>query len=384
MPRTESSAGLGTGHAVGDVAPSKRRLGRGLGSLIGLPAPVPIAVGMPGSPLDAATAASNATLDESPALHVDSDPEKESGPLVQAIPLGAIVASPFQPRQAFEQGALDALAASIRSAGVMQPIVVRRRPSALGTPAAVGGRANPKASESFEIIAGERRFRAAKQLGLPTIPAIVRVIDDRTAAEWAIIENLQREDLNPIERAAAFQRLVDEFGLSHQEVAEQVGLDRSTIANLLRLNDLDSFTADAVRQGRLSMGHARALLGCTESAARAELAGAAIRGGWSVRKTEQAVAAGGARRRSKSGAIRPASAHVAALERQLGAQLGTRGQHRAGQDQGRGSTRHRVLLARSVRRAARTNGSRRRRASRRVTSAPGARSGTTARRSTVL
>ncbi|MFK7962261.1 MAG: ParB/RepB/Spo0J family partition protein, partial [Phycisphaerales bacterium] len=161
------------------------------------------------------------------------------------ISLSRIHANPQQPRRHFDDDAIDTLAESIRTAGLMQPIVVR-------PDAEQGGH--------YEIVAGERRFRAATKLGLMEIPAVVHEIDDRTAAEWALVENLQREDLNPIERADAFDRLRSEFGLTHQEIADAVGLDRASISNHLRLRGLDPETLDQVRAGKLGMGHARALL----------------------------------------------------------------------------------------------------------------------------
>jgi len=209
----------------------------------------------------------------------------------------------------------------------MQPIVVRR-------PAVhVDGR------PVYQLVAGERRWRAARLLGLQGIPAIVRQVDDRTAAEWAIIENVQREDLNPMDRAAAMRHLVDTYAIPQAVLAERLGLDRSTVANILRLHDLDPFTGKLVREGRLSSGHGRALLGCADATRRATLAAAASRGEWSVRRTEQAVAAISAEARaSQPGVSRrsPASVHVAALQRQIGEALGTRVTIEQGRTKGSG------------------------------------------------
>ncbi|MCA9286089.1 MAG: ParB/RepB/Spo0J family partition protein [Phycisphaerales bacterium] len=226
------------------------------------------------------------------------------------MPLDQIRANPRQPRQRFDDAALEGLATSIKTAGLMQPIIVRE----------LAGTSPPR----FEVVAGERRLRAAERIGLSRIPAIVREVDDRTAAEWALIENLQREDLNPMERARAFQRLVEEFGLSHQELAEQMGLDRSTVSNLLRLNDLDAGTARCVEEGLLSLGHAKALLGCTDTVRRGAVAAEAIRQGWSVRQTEARIRAADPVRSGRSKATRKGSAHLDDLQRRIGDHLGTR------------------------------------------------------------
>ena len=175
-----------------------------------------------------------------------------------------------QPRRNFDEAALQSLADSIRTAGLMQPIVVRSDPA--------GG---------FEIVAGERRWRAADRIGLERVPAIVRSIDDQRSAELALIENLQREDLNPVERATAFQQLIDDFGLRHQEIAECVGLERSTVTNHLRLLELDDPTLDAVRSATLTLAHAKILLGITNLSRRKQLASAAVKRGWSVRDLDR-------------------------------------------------------------------------------------------------
>jgi len=230
-----------------------------------------------------------------------------AGQRVHEIPLVDIVPNVHQPRQQFDPTTLKELAESMRSAGIMQPILVR-----------------PRGAGKFELIAGERRWRAAQLLELRTIPAIVREVDDRTAAEWALIENVQREDLNPMDRAAAFLRLIEQFGLSHQQIAERVGIDRTSVSNLIRLNELDQRTADSVRSGHLTLGHAKALLGCADPLRRTELGAAVLRNGWSVRRTEQAVRelnpTGAAGQRDPSAR----SLHLADLERRIGDRLGTR------------------------------------------------------------
>jgi ParB family chromosome partitioning protein len=236
-----------------------------------------------------------------------------------------IIPNRRQPRTDFDSTALSALAESIRSAGLMQPIMVRP----------VGDR--------FELVAGERRWRAAKLIGLPTIPAVVRVVDDQSAAELAIIENVQREDLNPIERAKALRRLGDDFALTHQQIAERVGLDRASVSNLLRLSDLDSSTADLVRSGRLTQGHAKALLALNDLGARGQMASQAVSEDWSVRELERRIQLA-----QKGGSVVPRGttqpnnevtardANVADLERQLADHLGTRVKLQLGRKKGSG------------------------------------------------
>ena len=297
----------------------RRRLGRGLGSLISVPIDVSSAPAAPPP---------TSSPDPSPASDVSAAESAAAarGDVIE-VPIQSLSPNPRQPRRHFDESALAALASSIRTAGLMQPIVVRPSPSRSG---------------HFEIVAGERRYRAAQRLELERIPAIVREIDDRTAAEWALIENLQREDLNPMERARAFLALVDEFELSHQEIAEQVGLDRSSVSNLLRLNDLDPKTGAIVERGLLGLGHAKALLGCPDANLRATLAEEAVRKGWSVRQTEARVRAAEATRptSASSAPSRPGSAHLADLERRIGEHLGTRVQLQ----RGRNRTSGRVVI----------------------------------------
>ena len=196
------------------------RLGRGLSSLMATPVQV-----------------QPATSAQPEAEQAPSQSSDSTG-LVRLLP-GAITPNRHQPRQRFDPATIRSLAASIKSEGMMQPIVVR--PIA-GQPG------------QYELIAGERRWRASQEAGLEQVPAMVRDIDDKKAAEWALIENLQREDLNAIEKAEAFQRLGEQFGLSHAEIAERVGLERSSVTNLLRLLNLSDFVRDLVREKVLSMG----------------------------------------------------------------------------------------------------------------------------------
>lgn len=193
---------------------------------------------------------------------------------VNEIPLTAIEVNPFQPRAAFAPEALQELADSIRVHGVIQPITVRQ----LGP-----GR--------FQLISGERRLRASRMAGLERIPAYVRKANDQEMLEIGLIENIQREDLNPMEIAINYQRLIDECGLRHEELAQRVGKERSTVTNYLRLLKLPPEVQDALRKGEWTMGHARALLALEDPVAQLDLFRRARQQGWSVRQMEQQAAA---------------------------------------------------------------------------------------------
>jgi ParB family chromosome partitioning protein len=224
-----------------------------------------------------------------------------------------------QPRRRFDDAALDELAASIVAHGVLEPILVR------------------KEKNGFEIIAGERRWRAAQRAGLREVPIFVRDLSDAAAFEAALVENIQREDLNPVETARAFQRLVDEFSHTQEQVAERVGKDRSTVSNALRLLKLPADLLDLVEDGALSEGHGRALLGADTVESMRKLGRAAVAGRWSVRETERRT------RASKTGgkvAAVPSkkSANVKDLERQLTHALGATVTLEAGQGE-KGSLR---------------------------------------------
>jgi len=193
---------------------------------------------------------------------------------ILGIELSRITPNSRQPRRDFDRASIEDLAESIRSAGLLQPVVVR---PILGK------------SGHFELIAGERRWRACRHLGWKEIPAIVTHATDQDAGVWALIENVHRADLNPIERAMAMKQLAGEFRLTHESLAERVGLDRSTVTNLLRLAELDEATASMVRNGLLSQGHAKALLSVPNLKTRSTLAESAVRGEWSVRALEREV-----------------------------------------------------------------------------------------------
>ncbi|HEX7853328.1 MAG TPA: ParB/RepB/Spo0J family partition protein [Sphingobium sp.] len=229
-----------------------------------------------------------------------------NGRTVQLIDVTAIKPHPEQPRRQFDEGALQELADSIALRGVIQPIIVR-----------------PSGIERYEIVAGERRWRAAQKAQLHRIPAIVRDFDEAETLEIALIENIQREDLNPIEEARAYKKLIGQFGHSQDALGRLVGKSRSHVANLMRLLDLPTVVQDQVMGNELSMGHARALIGAPDCE---RMAGEVARKGLSVRDTERLVRearTGGTKRQGMGGSADPAAnADIAALERDLGDLLG--------------------------------------------------------------
>jgi ParB family chromosome partitioning protein len=221
------------------VAPEKtpRRLGRGLEALLGS------ATGLASS---------------------------DDGAL-KSIPISQIVRNPYQPRQEFNTEELAELQESLKASGLLQPITVRRRPG----------------KDGFELIAGERRLRAATKLGWKEIPAIIKEIDDRTILTLALVENLQRADLNPIEEGEGYHQLSQDFGLTQQQIAETVGKDRTTIANMLRLLQLPEAVRKLLQEGQLTMGHAKVLLGLDDPAKIVSIAREIVKDGLTVREVEQ-------------------------------------------------------------------------------------------------
>ena len=244
---------------------------------------------------------------------------EESGPEAngyRVVAVAKIAPNPLQPRRDFTEEQLAELASSIRENGLLQPLVVRP-----ATKASPGG-------AEFELVAGERRWRAVRRLGWTEVPVIIREMDDRTLLVLAIVENVQRADLSPLEEADGYRRLIDEFGYTQKDVAEQVGKERSTVANLLRLLQLPATVQRMVTAGQLSMGHARALLGLNDERRMAELARRIVGEGLSVRSVEEQV------RRQRGGAspattAEPATTtkapdpHVRQLERELQRLFGT-------------------------------------------------------------
>ena len=242
-----------------------------------------------------------------------STASEKAASAVQELPIDSIVANPRQPRKDFDDNSLRDLAQSLKRSGVLQPVVVRRQ------------------GEQFQIIVGERRWRAAGMAGLSHIPAIVREATDAETLELALVENLLREDLNPMEEAEAYQRLLGEFDWTQEDLGQRVGKDRSSIANCLRLLKLPGLIQDDLRAGRLTMGHARALLSLDSPAEQLKLRSEILAHSWSVRATEAGV------QRKQRQAPRRAgrrSAELAALEDSLRESLATRvrlvGTERAG------------------------------------------------------
>jgi len=253
---------------------SERRLGRGLEALLG---------------------------------PVSREQAQRSGELVE-LPVTAIRPNPYQPRHEIDQPALDELAASIEVSGLLQPIVVRANHG------------------SYQLIAGERRWRAVQRLGWARIPAVIKDVDDRTLLTLALIENLQRDQLSAVEEATSYQRLIDEFGISPSEIARLVGRDRSTVANALRLLKLPEEVRSLLHQGKLTEGHARALLSLADTRLILRAAAEAVEQQWSVREMEEHARGGrpAARRsRNTAPAASAASAGARKVEDALRQRLGT-------------------------------------------------------------
>ena len=204
----------------------------------------------------------------------DLSPDRSDGATggVREVPITQIEPNQFQPRSHFDEEALAGLTASIRELGVLQPILVRRI-----------------ASDRYELVAGERRWRAAKRAGLQLMPVIVREVTDALSLQQALVENLHRDDLNPLEEAAAYQQLVEDFGLTQEEVAQRVGKSRSAVANLLRLFQLPPQVQKLVAEGRLSAGHAKVILSTPDRVFQEELARRVVAEGLTVRDTEELV-----------------------------------------------------------------------------------------------
>ena len=270
----------------------RNALGRGLGALIREPepqVPVPPSISPQGTSTSAIGAATASARDTAGPLELDID---------------LIEPSPYQPRTRFSEQALDELARSIQSSGIIQPLVVRQ----LG--------------DRYQLIAGERRWRASQRAGLSRVSAIVRQVSDELALEMTLVENIQREDLNPIESARAYDRLMTEFQLTQEAVAERTGKDRATVANAIRLLKLESSIQDWIEEGKLTAGHGRGLLAVADASLRMRYAKRAARGGLTVRQIERLAA------RRASGASPTAGPHEdanirAALE-ELQRHLGTK------------------------------------------------------------
>ena len=268
---------------------SKTGLGRGLGALLGQPQTAAPTVAFPSAAVPAASMIA-------------------SGPRVEQVALGRVMPCPTQPRKDFDRVALEELAASIRAQGIMQPLLVR------------------PAGGDYELIAGERRWRAAQMVGLQTVPVIVREATNAQMLEMALVENLQREDLNAIEEAQGYSLLIEAFSLTQEQAAERVGKSRESVANALRLLKLDESVQMQVRAGQLSVGHAKVILALPLGEPQRLAAQVALKDGLTVRRTEALVA------QLRKGIV-PASAgqaspiadvHVRALEQRLKETLGTK------------------------------------------------------------
>lgn len=275
----------------------QRRLGRGLEALLAR------------TPTKQDTATNKPISGQTPGLVTDATAPESP---LRSLSVAQIRPNPLQPRKEFKPEELADLEASLRVSGLLQPITVR--------PAPRGG--------GYELIAGERRLRAAQRLGWTEIPAIVKEVDDRLLLSLAMVENLQRSDLNPIEEAEGYEQLIQDFALTQQEVADIVGKDRSTVANTLRLLALPATVRRLVWDGQLTVGHARALLGVGDDARIADLAREVVAQGLSVREVERRVRESArTRTRPATASTPPASdlrsAEVRSLEDQLRKQLGT-------------------------------------------------------------
>ncbi len=222
------------------------------------------------------------------AAAIEQEVPLPAGDRLSNIPLDLLQRGKYQPRLDMRPETLAELTQSIKAQGVMQPIVVRAVPEPDGG-RRDAGRRNPGESQRYEIIAGERRWRAAQMAGLADIPAIVRDVSDEAAVAMALIENIQREDLNPLEEARALTRLIEEFGLTHQSAAEAVGRSRAAVSNLLRLMELADEVKELLEQRSIEMGHARALLSLTSRRQQVEVAGLVAKKSLSVRDTEALV-----------------------------------------------------------------------------------------------
>lgn len=329
-------------------AKSQPRLGKGLSALIGLPKPQPVKlpasvappapvaepvkVDVPrGTSALAAPAPVKATPVAQPIMVTPPPPlpAKPAAELpITELPVAQLHPNVHQPRQRFADAALKTLADSIKREGVMQPLVVRPSP----------GQATP-----YEIVAGERRWRAAQLAGITVVPVVVKVLTEQQSAEWALVENLQREDLNPIEKAEAFERMAKDFNLTHQVVAERVGLDRTTVTNLLRLLSLGADARRLVEDGLLSMGHAKAVAGLSDPVLQKTVAARSLQEGWSVRRMEAEVKRLQVSDKPSAAPAGPAAkglaggSYLADLEKQISTQLKTRVEIKTGRKKGAGT-----------------------------------------------
>lgn len=229
---------------------------------------------------------------------------------VMDISIDEISPNPWQPRRDFDEESLNALASSIRENGLIQPVVVRK-----------------KKDGTYELAAGERRWRAAKMAGLTVIPAISKEYDDRSMAEMALVENLQRKDLNPVDEGMAYRKLMDEYGLTQENISKKVGKSRPYVANMVRLLDLPEEVKDFLSKGQLTAGQARPLLGLESDAEKVQLARRIVKEGLSARKVEDIIREG---KEPKKKENPPAAAFMKAVEEKLGLSVGSKVRIRIG------------------------------------------------------
>jgi ParB family chromosome partitioning protein len=229
---------------------------------------------------------------------------------VMDISIDEISPNPWQPRRDFDEESLNALASSIRENGLIQPVVVRK-----------------KKDGTYELAAGERRWRAAKMAGLTVIPAISKEYDDRSMAEMALVENLQRKDLNPVDEGMAYRKLMDEYGLTQENISKKVGKSRPYVANMVRLLDLPEEVKDFLSKGKLTAGQARPLLGLESDAEKVQLARRIVKEGLSARKVEDIIREG---KEPKKKEDPPAAAFMKAVEEKLGLSVGSKVRIRIG------------------------------------------------------
>lgn len=280
---------------------AKPALGRGLGALLGgtpvisksTPPPPPV----PTAPADSAAATSASAV--------------AARDVIRQVPVSQIQPCAFQPRKDFSPESLQELADSIKSQGIVQPLIVRLQ------------------GDHFELIAGERRWRASQIAGLTEVPVVIREADDRAVLEMALIENLQRENLNPIEEALGYSQLISQFALTQEDAAVKVGKSRAAVANALRLLKLPTLVQGYVRDGRLSVGHAKVILGITDPLQQTQSAERVIKDALNVRQTEGLIAklqARGSKAGGKVGAVvpLPSDAHIVDLENRIRERLGTK------------------------------------------------------------
>jgi ParB family transcriptional regulator, chromosome partitioning protein len=314
-------------HVEVGVSMTKKALGRGLDAFISSGFVRSVAVGPPHmevavqpvpSPAPIAASPVVATPSISPSAMVTATTAKlPAGEDIRHVPVANIQPNRFQPRTKFDAGQLHELADSIRQRGVIQPVLVR--------------------PGKYELIAGERRWRAAREVGLATIPAIVHAVNDEEALEIALIENLQRDDLNPIEQAQAYKQLTIKFGLTQEAIAEKVGRNRVTVANMMRLLELPPEVQAWVSGGQLSVGHAKAILGLSIAEEQRLVAERVLRQNLTVRETEQLVEQlkGDAKVRAQVLGGKAKPTHILVIEEKLRQKLGTQVSVHHGKKKGR-------------------------------------------------